>query len=148
MKTMNWLRIAAGMTAVQAVAHTFGGVLGPIQPGNQLVAAMAMKANRFDVMGNSRTFWDFFIGFGLCVSVFLVMEAGLLWMAARTIDRSVTEWRPILLLLLLGNVLIAALGVVFFFPGAAVAPGVNVICLLGVLAKGFRGRQRSLAATG
>jgi len=129
------LRIAAVATAAQAMAHTFGGVFGPIQPGNQMVAAVAMKTNQFDALGSSRTFWDFFIGFGLCVSVFLVLETGLLWIVAKAVDDGVTDWRPILALLMICNVAIGVLGVRFFFPATVVAPGVNLICIGIVLAK-------------
>jgi len=142
-KARTLLRIAAIITAVQAAAHTFGGVLGPIQPGNQMIAAAAMKANQFDAMGSARTFWDFFIGFGLCVSVFLVLEAGLLWNIAETVDDRVTDWRFMLILLLVCNAGIGVLGVLFFFPATVIAPGVNLICMGIVLAKLLRTFQMS-----
>lgn len=38
-----------------------------------------MRSIRFDVLGSNRTYWDFFVGFGLFVSVFLVLLAVLTW---------------------------------------------------------------------
>jgi hypothetical protein len=38
-----------------------------------------MQSVRFDVQGFSRTYWDFFVGFGLFFSVFLVFAAVLAW---------------------------------------------------------------------
>lgn len=127
------LRIAAVFTAVQALGHTFGGVLGPIAPGPQTIAATAMKANAFDAFDHTRTFWDFFIGFGLCVSVFLVFEAGLLWTLGQTAPRDPSGSKAILWLLLLANIGVATLGIFFFFPAAVVSPGLNVVCVAMVL---------------
>ena len=143
MRARTLLRIAAVFTAIQAVGHTFGGVLGPIQPGNQMTAAMAMKVNQFDAMGSVRTFWDFFIGFGLCISVFLLLEAGLLWIVAKTIDDRVTEWRPILQLLLMCNIALGVLGMRFFFPATLVPPAIDVVCIGGVLLKRNHAAQLS-----
>jgi hypothetical protein len=39
----------------------------------------SMRSIHFDVQGFSRTYWDFFVGFGLFVSVFLVFAAVLAW---------------------------------------------------------------------
>ncbi len=38
-----------------------------------------MRSIRFDVQGLSRTYWDFYVGFGLFVSVFLVFAAVFAW---------------------------------------------------------------------
>ena len=40
---------------------------------------MAMRSIHFDVQGSNRTYWDFYVGFGLFVSVFLVFSAVLAW---------------------------------------------------------------------
>jgi hypothetical protein len=39
----------------------------------------SMRSVRFDAQGFSRTYWDFYVGFGLFVSVFLVFAAVLAW---------------------------------------------------------------------
>ena len=38
-----------------------------------------MRSSRFNVLGFSRTYWDFYVGFGLMVSVFLLLAAILAW---------------------------------------------------------------------
>ncbi len=38
-----------------------------------------MRTTRFDVFGSSRTYWDFYVGFGLFVSAFLALAAVLAW---------------------------------------------------------------------
>jgi hypothetical protein len=40
---------------------------------------MAMRSIHFDIMGSRRSYWDFFVGFGLFFSVLLVFSAMLAW---------------------------------------------------------------------
>ncbi len=82
MKTVVYIRIAAVLTLIHAVLHTIGGVFGSVSPGPEAVAVAAMKGNQFVAMGNLRTFWDFYRGMGLAVSVFLTMESVVLWLLA------------------------------------------------------------------
>ena len=38
-----------------------------------------MRSTHFDIMGTSRTYWDFFVGFGLFFTTFLAFTAVLAW---------------------------------------------------------------------
>ena len=38
-----------------------------------------MRSAHFQILGFSRTYWDFYLGFGLFVSVFLLLAAILAW---------------------------------------------------------------------
>jgi hypothetical protein len=38
-----------------------------------------MQSIRFDVMGSSRSYWDFFMGAGYCVGLFYLFAALLAW---------------------------------------------------------------------
>jgi hypothetical protein len=38
-----------------------------------------MKSHHFDAMGFSRTYWDFYYGFGLVISGYLLVQAVMLW---------------------------------------------------------------------
>ena len=39
----------------------------------------SMQSTHFEILGASRSYWDFFVGFGLFFSVFLVFSAVLAW---------------------------------------------------------------------
>jgi hypothetical protein len=78
MKPALLLRIAAVLTSIHAVLHTIGGVFGKIGPGPATVAVQAMKMNQFLLMGHTRSFWDFYRGMGLGVTMSLTAEAVLL----------------------------------------------------------------------
>ena len=79
MKSTFFLRIAAVLTFIHAVLHTIGGVFGKVGPGPAAVAVAAMKSNEFLLMGHMRSFWDFYRGLGLAVTISLTAEAIVLW---------------------------------------------------------------------
>jgi hypothetical protein len=79
MKPALLLRIAAVLTFVHAVLHTIGGVFGEPDPGPATAAVQAMKMNQFLLMGNTRSYWDLYRGFGLAVTIFLTVEAVIFW---------------------------------------------------------------------
>lgn len=78
MKAPLLYRIASVLLLLFAAGHTIGfrridprwGVDAPIE---------ALKAMRFDVQGFSRTYWEFYTGFGLFVTVLLLFMAALAW---------------------------------------------------------------------
>jgi len=80
MKPTIFLRIAAVLTLIHSILHTIGGVFGKPLPGPAEQAVAAMKANHFMLMGSARTYWDFYIGFGLGITVFLTVEAIVFWL--------------------------------------------------------------------
>ena len=80
MKATVFIRIAAVLVLIHAVLHTVGGVFGKIDSGPAAVAVEAMKANQFLAFGKVRTFWDFYRGLGLGVTIFLTIESPVLWL--------------------------------------------------------------------
>lgn len=71
-------RIASGLLVLFAIGHTLGFRQTDPQWGVESLVA-SMRTIRFDVQGFSRTYWDFFVGSGLFVSVFLLFAAILAW---------------------------------------------------------------------
>jgi hypothetical protein len=71
-------RIAAGLLVLFAIAHTFGfRQTDPRWGADALVASM--HTVHFDVMGFSRTYWDFFVAAGFSEGLFLLFAAVLAW---------------------------------------------------------------------
>jgi hypothetical protein len=78
MKASLLYRISAGLLVLFALGHTIG--FRRVDPRwNADAVVGAMRSISFDVQGFDRTYWDFFSGFGLFVSVFLVFAAVLAW---------------------------------------------------------------------
>jgi hypothetical protein len=71
-------RTASVLLLIFAALHTFGfRQVDPKWGVDSLISSM--RSIHFDIMGSSRTYWDFFVGFGLFFSVFLVFMAVLAW---------------------------------------------------------------------
>ncbi len=78
MKASLLYRISAGLLVLFALGHTIG--FRRVDPSwNADAVVGAMRSTSFHVQGFDRTYWDFFSGFGLFVSVFLVFAAVLAW---------------------------------------------------------------------
>src|ERR1700756_1196465 len=69
MKPVIYLRIASVLTLLHAILHTIGGVFSTPDPGPQQTAVDAMKANTFPLMGSIRSYFAFFRGMGLSVTI-------------------------------------------------------------------------------
>jgi hypothetical protein len=71
-------KIAAVLLLLFSVGHTLGfRKTDPHWGADSLVTAM--QKLHFDVGGFDRAYWDFYVGFGLFVSVFLLFAALVTW---------------------------------------------------------------------
>ena len=71
-------RISSILLVLFALGHTLGFRKVKPQWGvDSLVSAM--KSTHFDVNGLSRSYWDFYVGFGLFVSAFILFAAVIAW---------------------------------------------------------------------
>jgi hypothetical protein len=71
-------RIASVLLVLFAAGHTVGFLqVDPKWGVDSMVTEM--RSIHFDVQGSNRTYWEFYVGFGLFVSVFLVFSAVLAW---------------------------------------------------------------------
>jgi hypothetical protein len=79
MKASIFYRIAAVLLQLFDAGHT-SGFLGPIPSGEWILAPCGQLIfTLWGLMGFSRTYWDFYVGFGLFVSVFLLLAVVLAW---------------------------------------------------------------------
>ena len=82
MKPSLLYRISSALLLLCAVLHTYGMVRPPTKaPAWEMVASI-MRTVHFDVMGTKRTFWDFYFGFGMLLTAFLLFSAVLAWQLA------------------------------------------------------------------
>jgi hypothetical protein len=69
-------RIAAVLIALLDLGHSAGYPWSDPAWGVDL---QSVQSSHFNVLGFSRTYWDFYVGFGLSISVFLLLGALLAW---------------------------------------------------------------------
>src|SRR5690242_15806273 len=78
MKASVLYRIASILLCLFAVGHTVG--FTQVEPKWGIDSLIqSMRSIHFNVNGSDRTYWDFFVGFGLFVTVFMVLAALIAW---------------------------------------------------------------------
>jgi hypothetical protein len=129
MRTVIFLRIASVLTLIHAALHTIGGVFGGPAPGVQQATVAVMKANEFLVMGVTRSYWDFYRGFGLVVSVFLTLEAIVFWQLGSLAKIDALRLRPLLATFLVGYLGAAVVSYRYFFAAPVITEILIALCL-------------------
>lgn len=96
MKASVLYKIASILLILFAVGHTLGFLQVDPEWG---VASLiqSMKTVRFNVNGSERTYWDFFVGFGLFVTTLMVLASVVAWQlgsvsAATLASMRITAW--------------------------------------------------------
>jgi hypothetical protein len=136
-------RVAAGLLLVFAASHTIGGLMFPPSKGPEAVAVLAsMKSTHFDFKGSDCTFYGFHLGFGLMVSVYLVLSVVMAWVLG---DERVAQnpamkdtLRPLAWALLISNLATAVLSWRYFFIAPAIISAVVVLLLAWECTTTFR----------
>jgi uncharacterized protein YndB with AHSA1/START domain len=114
------LRSAAVVLVLYAAGHTFGGMLHDTGRGRgQAALFAAMRAFTFPVQGVTRSYWDFYRGFGFFCSLSLVLLAAFAWLLGTLSRTHPLAARPLVVALGVGLAAMTALTWVDFFP----APG-------------------------
>jgi hypothetical protein len=138
------LKVASVITVLHCIGHTIGGVFGVDAPHGTKEGAVveAMKSNQFDVMGATRSYWDFFIGYGLTISVSSLIQAVVFWQLAGLTQTEPRRIRPIIAAFLFANLGFAVLAWRYFFIPPFVGSLLTAI-VLGVAYLGARQREQA-----
>jgi hypothetical protein len=109
------IRLVSVLSLVFAVGHTLGGMQSwsPIGPNAVL---SSMQTFRFDVSGVTRSYFDFYRGFGFLLSVYLVTQAVLLWQLGSLARADRANARPFAWIFFLSSLPIGVLTWMFLFP--------------------------------
>ncbi|MFK2892821.1 LIC_13387 family protein [Dyella flagellata] len=139
MKPTLLLRIASILTLLLAVGHTSGGLSFWSPPGETDVLR-AMRSFHFDAAGASRTYLDFFLGFGFINSAYLFMQAIVLWQLASMAKSDTPRVRPLIGSFLLVSAVSAVLAWKFIFVVPVASFTLITVCLgLAFYSAGKRG---------
>ena len=89
----------------------------------------AIRSSHFNVLGSSRTYWDFYVGHGLFVSVFLLVAAVLAWQLGSLPAQTRLLLRSTAWVLVLCFAAITVLSWVYFFVIPTAFSSLITICL-------------------
>ena len=126
------LRIAAVISLLFAIGHTMGG-LKKWSPMGENEVLKTMESVHFDVMGTSRSYLDFFMGFGWSISVLLLLQSVLLWQTASLARSNATQARPMIAVFALATLASGLIAWRFILPVPALFSAVLLIVLIAAL---------------
>jgi len=106
------------------------------------VAVAAMQANHFRFMGSMRTMWDFHLGMGLAVTIFLTVEGIVFWQFGSLIKREGAALRPVLAVFAAGYIAFAAVSLLYFFT----LPSIFELLIAALLVMAMASARREAAA--
>ena len=128
MKASIWFKALAVVLAIFTVGHTVG-TRDAITTGPQEAAVIgAMQGYRVPVMGFERTYWEFYRGFSVFISVLLAALMVIAWQLGALSRRSPREALPLATTVLLACVAQAIASFVYFFVAPIILSLAAVIC--------------------
>jgi len=127
------LRIASVIALLFALGHTSGGPWTPSEDPSAVSVVEAMKSVNFDVMGSNRSYWEFYLGFGLSISVYMFAQAAFLWLLATLAKTQPASVRPLVAVFLASYALNGFFAWRYFFVLPVVLSVVMVVCLVFAL---------------
>jgi hypothetical protein len=126
MKASVFYRISAVLLLLFDAGHTSGFPWSDPKWG---VDIGPMRSTHFYIMGFSRTYWDFYVGFGLFVSAFLLLAVVLAWQLGALPPESLARMRVTAWAFVLCFVAITVLSWKYFFIIPIVFSIVTTLCL-------------------
>lgn len=128
MRTHHVLRAASIAMFLFAAGHTAGGMQAWSPAGETDVLRM-MRSARFDAGGANRTYFDFYAGFGWTLSIFLLLQAVLLWQLASIARSDPRRVRPLVASFLVATVASAVVSWRLILPVPVVFSAVIAVIL-------------------
>jgi hypothetical protein len=130
MKFLAPYRIASYLLLFFAFTHTAGGLFGPHEFGEAAQTVFkAMRDVSFPAMGATRTWYDFWLGFGLVCTLFLLLSAVMAFHLGGMTPAARRPIAPICWAFFIAQVANAALSFAYFFA----PPGVTATIVAALI---------------
>jgi hypothetical protein len=128
MKAATWLKLLAGLLALFALGHTLGTAAPKVTHGSGEASVFAaMQGFRFPIMGFNRTYWEFYRGFALIISLQLFLMMVIAWQLSAISTKDTRQALPMAVTLQIGCLGLLALSWMFFFTGPIVMAFMAVV---------------------
>lgn len=133
MKSWIWFRALAVVLALFSAGHTIGTIPRITRGAQEEALFTAMQGFRFPIMGFTRSYWDFYRGFSLTITVDLAALAVIAWQLGTISREEPRRAIPIGVTLLMACVATLLLSGKYFFGGPILSSGIAIICAGGAL---------------
>jgi hypothetical protein len=110
-----FLRIASILTLLYCAGHASGIPWTPAQGAGEMAVLEAMKSQHFEIAGVTRTYWDFYYGFGVAIIGYLLVQAVVLWQLGPLAKTETVSVRPVIASFCVGFLVNAVIVWRFFF---------------------------------
>jgi hypothetical protein len=127
MKASVIYRVASILLLLFAVGHTIGFRKTMPEWGVDSLLA-SMRALHFDAQGFDRTYYDFYVGFGLFVSIFLLFTALLAWQLGGMSEQTRAQISGVTWALAICFFVVTLLSCRYFFVVPIVFSGLITLC--------------------
>lgn len=124
-----WLRISSIILVLFAVGHTIGGFKKWSPMGDNAVLN-TMADVHFQTYGVSRSYLDFFMGFGWSLSAGMMLQAVLLWQMSKLAAESASIVRSMIAVFILSTLASVMISWAFLFPTPALFSVVLLVPLI------------------
>jgi hypothetical protein len=135
------LRIASVLSLLLAVGHTVSG-FSSWSPGGETEVLRAMRSFHFDAAGVSRSYLDFYLGFGFINGIYVLTQAVVLWQLASMAQIDPIRVRPLAGSFFVASVASALLSWKFIF----LVPVILFAAIAACLGLAFHAARRTQGA--
>jgi len=147
MKPVMWFRALAVVLALFALGHAVGTRHAVTTDTREAAVISAMNGFRVPVMGFERTYWEFYRGFSVFITVLLAALMVIAWQLGGLSRRDARGALPIATTVLVACVGQLILAFVYFFTAPIIMCALAVICAgvgTALLAREARGSGAAL----
>jgi len=123
-----WFRALAVILAFYTLGHSVGTRHAITTAPEEAAVITGMQGYRVPVMGFLRSYWDFYRGFSVTISVLLAALAVIAWQTGTLSRRSPREALPFAYTLLIACSANALVSFAYFFTAPMVTSTLSVVC--------------------
>ena len=128
MKSWIWFRALAVVLAFFTLGHTLGTRKAITTAPEEAAVIASMQQYRVPVMGFLRSYWDFYRGFSVTISVLLAALMVFAWQLGTLSRRNPREALPFAVTILIACVANAIVSFSYFFTAPMATSVVAVLC--------------------
>jgi hypothetical protein len=145
MKPWKWLKVAAVLQGIGAVLHTIATTYRPNSGPAEAAVFSAMRSSQFQIMGATRSHWDFYRGYELSITVVFGIIAILIWQLGTLSKAEPKQALPLIVTMLVAQILLDVVSWEYFFAGPGTMSILIAACLTAALLGLGRSDQPALA---